>query len=118
MNTQTEPKRGRGRPAKVKVNEQDIKAYKARIGSLTRSLTESNREKYYWEGKYDVLTEKIDEQQTSIKELQEKILRADKALQQSIDSMNMLEAEVDKQDVVIKLLSEALFLTNGGKKNG
>jgi cell division protein FtsB len=31
------------------------------------------------------------------------------------DQVAMLEAEVDKQDKLIKLLAEALFLTYGGK---
>ena len=31
------------------------------------------------------------------------------------DQIAMLEAEVDKQDKLIKLLAEALFLTYGGK---
>ena len=31
------------------------------------------------------------------------------------DQVTMLEAEVDKQDKLIKLLAEALFLTYGGK---
>ena len=43
----------------------------------------------------------------------EKSLIEEKA--QMRDQVAMLEAEVDKQDKLIKLLAEALFLTYGGK---
>ena len=43
----------------------------------------------------------------------EKSLIEEKA--QMRDQVSMLEAEVDKQDKLIKLLAEALFLTYGGK---
>jgi hypothetical protein len=43
----------------------------------------------------------------------EKSLIEEKA--QMRDQIAMLEAEVDKQDKLIKLLAEALFLTYGGK---
>jgi hypothetical protein len=41
--------------------------------------------------------------------------KVDEENMQLRDQVAMLEAEVDKQDKLIKLLAEALFLTYGGK---
>jgi hypothetical protein len=39
----------------------------------------------------------------------------DREIMQLMDQIQMLEAEIDKQDKIIKLLAEALFLTYGDK---
>lgn len=112
MNTPTEQKRGRGRPKKEhpqKIYLETIRKLKIKIESLNDAFTETTRENAKLDKKLD---EVLDENEQVITKLK----KAEKALEQSIDSMNMFEAEVDKQDAVIKLLSEALFLTIGGKK--
>jgi hypothetical protein len=40
----------------------------------------------------------------------------DREIMQLMDQIQMLEAEIDKQDELIKLLVKALFLTYGDKK--
>ena len=122
MSIPTEPKRGRGRPKKV-VNIQDekladletISKQKKRIDYLNSAAIKLHKNSVHLAKKVDEYFEKNSKANEHIAELEMQIVKAEKALQQSIDSINMLEVEVDKQDKIIKLFAELLFLTCGDK---
>jgi len=122
MTIPTEPKKGRGRPKKV-VNIQDekladletISKQKKRIDYLNAQAVRLHKDNVQFSKKLTEAVGKIERANGYIADFDKKLKNAEKALQQSIDSVNMLEEKVDKQDKIIKLFAELLFLTCGDK---
>ena len=105
-NAQT-PKKGRGRPAKVK--DEDVASYKARIESLVRELKESNRVSRIWEAKCDELWKKKDASDLLIEKLQKEVEHLNKKVKSLDDELEDKDIDYRRLVDITQSLSKALY---------
>jgi hypothetical protein len=117
MTTEQTPKKGRGRPAKVKVNEQDISAMKSRISHLANSLAESNKHKRQWETKCDELWAKNDEARSLISKLEQVIKDLDEKVKSQEGEIDNQERAYRRLSNIVKSLTESLYYSSEALNN-
>jgi len=117
MATEQTPKKGRGRPAKVTVNEQDISAMKSRISHLANSLTEANIHKRQWETKCDELWAKNDEARSLISKLEQVIEDLDEKVKSQEGEIDNQERAYRRLSNIVKSLTESLYYSSEALNN-
>jgi predicted nuclease with TOPRIM domain len=119
--TEQTPKRGRGRPKKAVTSQNEKLAYletlrkqKKRIDYLNGQAVKLYKDNVQFGKKLEEAVGKIERANGYIADLDEKLKNAEKVIEANTKLIDLLETETKNQERIILLLSETLFLTNGG----